>query len=555
MNNCGISINFWFDICQKSFSSIHMFMNNIVRNNMKSSMSNIAMLVIFCLFAFAGKSYAWHFGPETDASKWEYEKAFALDVKQITKSSDAPYFNSAASVVGIPFVEISGKNDGLLPEATGNLVYRKIQTLSNSDANQSLLISFSFTAIREANYADGIYPQNCYFDICFINAEGDNVEHHYKAIDEFEKNVEKKTYTQNDKTYYIVTGKYVLSAYKTYSAQDIQIRVWPQSGVNFHKLLISNVEAQKLPSLPSFDNDKPDAWVCESMFTTSFKRASPLDTDPPISEKILAKPYVYLQGEMQSATSTVPAMPGYLPQGKMSRTVKGLKAGEYKVKATVFITHIGNSKDYPTRPSNCYIYTGKSYTGATDVTATIKDDSFDSEGYLVYPSSGSPYVFWGYRKKAVELKAVVGTDGELQFTIWNYNSSDTKNFNFVAIQNFTVTAVSSGAGIDFGGEFEENYEEELTTPPDDVPLLTVSPTTSNKFTHYEGIVYHTTPRPSDFPSGGDKEWKTSTDDPRLVSGVKLQRTHEYVHDIYVMPGEQCELLPFSDFHTALHGDL
>ena len=65
------------------------------------------------------------------------------------------------------------------------------------------------------------------------------------------------------------------------------------------------------------------------------------------------------------------------------------------------------------------------------------------------------------------------------------------------------------------------------------------------FEHYKGIVSEM----GTAPEGLKTDYKTSTDDPRLESGVTLQRAHEYTHDIYLLPGQTYDLEPFSDFHT------
>lgn len=52
-------------------------------------------------------------------------------------------------------------------------------------------------------------------------------------------------------------------------------------------------------------------------------------------------------------------------------------------------------------------------------------------------------------------------------------------------------------------------------------------------------------------SGYSTEYKTSADDKRLNSDVKIQRTHEYEHVVYALPGETVNLTPFSDFDAIL----
>ena len=73
---------------------------------------------------------------------------------------------------------------------------------------------------------------------------------------------------------------------------------------------------------------------------------------------------------------------------------------------------------------------------------------------------------------------------------------------------------------------------------------------SYTFEHYVGDVYGsmTGTRPSDLQYSTD--YKTHTDDARINEGVTLQRAHEYNRDVYVFPGDTCELLPFSDYKTA-----
>ena len=66
------------------------------------------------------------------------------------------------------------------------------------------------------------------------------------------------------------------------------------------------------------------------------------------------------------------------------------------------------------------------------------------------------------------------------------------------------------------------------------------------FEHYQGIVSEM----GTAPEGLKTDYKTTTDDPRLQSGVKLQRAHEYTHDIYLLPGQTYDLEPFRDFHTS-----
>ena len=72
------------------------------------------------------------------------------------------------------------------------------------------------------------------------------------------------------------------------------------------------------------------------------------------------------------------------------------------------------------------------------------------------------------------------------------------------------------------------------------------------FTHYVGDVYSGTnawlgsepPSSLQYPGGS---WKTSTDDPRMNAGEHIQRVHELESDVWVFPGQEARLKPFSDF--------
>lgn len=72
------------------------------------------------------------------------------------------------------------------------------------------------------------------------------------------------------------------------------------------------------------------------------------------------------------------------------------------------------------------------------------------------------------------------------------------------------------------------------------------------FTHYVGDVYSgtntwlgsETPSSLLYPGGS---WKTNTDDPRINPGAKIQRVHELESDVWVIPGQEVKLIPFSDF--------
>lgn len=534
-------------------------MRIVEQNKTKTHKTNYTLLLIFCLLAFANKSYAvWYFGPETQASKWMYEKSFGITVSQKT-SMDSEL--AAVSKVQGTHVEIKASNDGVLPAASGSLVYRKIQTpKSDTDygSGASFIVSFKYTAVRKSETNDGIYPSNCYIDICYANADGTHVDHNFKAIESLATNDTKKSYTKSEggKTYYyyIVTGTFKMKSLKDYLDTDAHIRIWPKSGVNFHKLLISDVEAYLemnalAGSLPTNETDV-SKWSVSNSSNPNLQLYNSRTSEMPYTTSFDGyhfPPYIAINGLANGGT---PPSEGKLKSAILTRTVTNLKPGTYNASVRVIACRIGG--DYSTAFSNSglFFFTGDSYNDASSecrtylvkTTGTANQDAVT--GTYTYDSANKIYGRFYYAK--IILPAIVGADGVLKFSI-QLSSPD---FHFLAFKDFTVTAVSAGAGV---------YTEPCISPdaapaplPDDNPLITVSPTTNNKFIHSHGRVYDTNPRPSDFPSGDNKEWKTSADDPRLASGVKMQRTHEYVHDVYVMPGDQCELMPYSDFHTAHH---
>ena len=530
-------------------------MNNIFYSKTTVRKTNIALLLVFFLFAFIGKSYAWHFGPETDASNWEYEKNFGITISQKT-SMDSEL--AAVSKVQGTHVEIKDENDGLLPAASGNLVSRKIQTLKTIQTNDEFIIKFKYTAIRESSSPDPIYPQNCMFDICYIglvyNSEGDQViqsDHHYKSINSLATTETKKHYQKNDKHYYIVTGEFVMNQKKDYSSQDIEIRVWPQDGVNFQKLLISDVEVEltKDVAMPSYETDV-SKWSVSNSSNPNLQLYNSRTSEMPYTTSFDGShfpPYIAINGLANGGT---PPSEGKLKSAILTRTVTNLKPGTYNASVRVIACRIGG--DYSTAFSNngLFFFTGDSYNDAssecrtylTKTTGTANQDAVT--GKYTYNSANKIYGRFYYAN--IILPAIVGADGVLKFSI-QLSSPD---YHFLAFKDFTVTG-GDGTGVNIPTGLTPDAAP--SPAPDDIPKLTVTPQSGYTFTHTHGSVYDKTTRPSDFPSGDNKEWKTNADDPRLASGVKLQRTHEYVHDVYVMPGDECELEPFSDFHTAAHG--
>lgn len=111
-------------------------------------------------------------------------------------------------------------------------------------------------------------------------------------------------------------------------------------------------------------------------------------------------------------------------------------------------------------------------------------------------------------RKGTLVKDIMITDGKLDFSIVLSGAS----FNWILFKNLKL----------------EGWKD------------------CRRFEHYRGIVSEM----GTAPEGLKTDYKTATDDPRLRSGVTLQRAHEYTHDIYLLPGQTFDLEPFSDFHSV-----
>lgn len=101
--------------------------------------------------------------------------------------------------------------------------------------------------------------------------------------------------------------------------------------------------------------------------------------------------------------------------------------------------------------------------------------------------------------------------------------------------------------------------DRLVASNNQINLAELAFTTNFDFEHYVGRVYDSvydnmgTP-PDNLRVGGssgyETAYKTNADDPRLGSNITIQRTHEYEHEIYLLPGETIDLTPFSDFSST-----
>lgn len=181
---------------------------------------------------------------------------------------------------------------------------------------------------------------------------------------------------------------------------------------------------------------------------------------------------------------------GNLNNATLSRNLTGFQPGTYTVSLKVR-AYKERSTEIPDGSTVTFTANGVSYPFSG--TTKSYDDSNNDRDYA-----------WRYEEYSVPV--TVGTDGKIDLSI----TLNGAKFNWISLKDLEITFT--------------NY---------------------TSFEHYKGIVSEMgTP-----PEGFKVDFKTSADDPRLASGVTLQRAHEYTHDIYVLPGQTYTLEPFSDFHT------
>lgn len=100
--------------------------------------------------------------------------------------------------------------------------------------------------------------------------------------------------------------------------------------------------------------------------------------------------------------------------------------------------------------------------------------------------------------------------------------------------------------------------DQMVANNNQINLADIAFTSYFDFEHYVGRVYDNMGTPPDNlaidgSSGYKQAYKmkgNAPDDPRLNEGVTIQRTHEYEHEIYLLPGETVDLTPFSDFGST-----
>ena len=100
--------------------------------------------------------------------------------------------------------------------------------------------------------------------------------------------------------------------------------------------------------------------------------------------------------------------------------------------------------------------------------------------------------------------------------------------------------------------------DQMVANNNQINLADIAFTSYFDFEHYVGRVYDIMGTPPDNlaidgSSGYKQAYKmkgNAPDDPRLNEGVTIQRTHEYEHEIYLLPGETVDLTPFSDFGST-----
>ncbi len=208
------------------------------------------------------------------------------------------------------------------------------------------------------------------------------------------------------------------------------------------------------------------------------------------------------------------------------------------------------------------------------VTSSTPEDKNDKSGMA------APYDEFkcdkSYRLSDVEIKHSTLTGLSkgsyiVSLRVRAYRNSNTWNPSGISVKANTKTVKLSDVGTQFTYNRSRGYYADVIIPVEvtdgkiDVSLVVSSAECywlsfknltvisvgkdTGVLIHCKGIVSEMgTP-----PEGLLVDYKTKTDDPRLADGVTLQRTHEFTHDIYVMPGAAYTLEPFSDFHEY-HSD-
>ncbi len=174
-------------------------------------------------------------------------------------------------------------------------------------------------------------------------------------------------------------------------------------------------------------------------------------------------------------------------------------------------------------------------------------------------------------KLGTSVSSDIGSDQRL------YLSTDAKNTTWAFVSEEDYNAYQAAKNLQRGDPMlngkqykyainAENAEykqfrlviDRLVANNNQINLAELAFTSYFDFEHYVGRVYDNMGTPPDNlavggSSGYQQEYKNSNDDSRLGSGVTIltiQRTHEYEHEIYLLPGETVDLTPFSDFGSA-----
>lgn len=162
------------------------------------------------------------------------------------------------------------------------------------------------------------------------------------------------------------------------------------------------------------------------------------------------------------------------------------------------------------------------------------------------------YIRWGVRRDMQDTRIVFNDDTSLYGTTWAFiNEADYNDYMSSMTFKYPINNNNNNYS-------KFRFVVEGVVGGNTLALADLAFTSYFDFEHYVGRVYDSMGTPPDnLKVGGSSGYKqaykmkgNAPDDPRLNEGVTIQRTHEYEHEIYLLPGETVDLTPFSDFGST-----
>ena len=157
---------------------------------------------------------------------------------------------------------------------------------------------------------------------------------------------------------------------------------------------------------------------------------------------------------------------------------------------------------------------------------------------------------WGVQRSMKNTRIVFNDSTEVYGTTWAFvNEADYNDYMRAHTIRYPINANNTPYG-------RFRFVIESIDGGDALTLADLAFTSNFDFEHSVGRVYDGTmgTPPDNLAVNGSSGYKqaykvqgNAPDDPRLNEGVTIQRTHEYEHVLYTLPGQTINLTPFSDF--------